>query len=449
MKRVVILGGGSAGLTIAKELEKKSGRMGLDVTLVDIRAQMTYQPFLAEVTSGAIEGRHIQVPLQKHLKKTHVVKAKAKKIDHEKKVVRVSKRGEQWEIPYDELVITLGNVTKTFPVPGIAENAIGIKSTEEAIHIRNKVIDNIVIAASLPRDSEVRKRLLTFVVVGGGFSGVETFAEMVDLGRRLIKVHPEVTSDELRFHLIEATGKILPEIPQEDSQWVVESLERRGGMVHLNTTVQSADGGYIETSTGEEFSTDVIVWAAGTTACPVLRDSTLPLDDYGRLKVLTNLRVGDENGTYEHLWACGDATACQDLSGGGLPDGTCAPTAQHAVRQAKQLAKNLVASVRGKRLHEYVHQNAGCVAGLGSWLGVFVSGKKKLIIRGPLAWLMHRGYHGLAMPTIERKLRIFGDWLGGFFIGRDLTTTIELERPKALFRKFAARPESEARDQVA
>lgn len=443
MQRILILGGGMAGFYIAKGLEKELKAGEAEVTLVDIRTHMIYQPFLAEVLSGSIEGRHIQVPLRSHLKKTHVVEAKAKIIDTKAKKVTVSKDGETWDIPYDQLIVTLGAVTKTFPTPGVAENALGLKTTEEAIWIRDKIIENFSIAESLPADSPRRKRLLTFVVVGGGFSGIEGFAEMTDLCRVLLKSHPNIKREEVELHLIEATDHIIPDLPVKDSKWVIEQLEKRGAHIHLKTFVESAVDGVVKTSAGTEYPTDCLVWTAGTTACPVLKDSDLPLDKRGRLIVDTKLRVTDDNGPVADVWACGDATACQDLSGGGLPDGTCAPTAQHAVRQGKQLVKNIVSVLRGGEPEDYFHKNAGCVAGLGAWLGIFASGQKKLIVKGPFAWCMHRGYHGFAMPTWERKFRIFGDWTGGLILGKDVTSTPEIERPKAFFQKFAVKPKED------
>lgn len=444
MQKILILGGGFAGYHVAKGLEKQLKDGEAEVTIVDIRTHMCYQPFLAEVASGAIESRHIQVPLRSHLKKTNVVEAKAKVIDPVNKKVTVKKRDHVWDLEYDQLVITLGAVTKTFPTPGIADNAIGLKTTEEAVYIRNKVIENFSIADSLPVGDPRRKRLLTFIVVGGGFSGGEGFAEIVDLCHKLLKTHRNIKLEELELHLIEAADRILPELPPQHSQYAIDKMEARGAHVHLKTFVESAVDGVVKTSDGAEYPTDLIVWTAGTSACPVLRDSELPLDGRGRLRVRTDLRVEGDDGIVEGIWGCGDATVCQDLSGGGLPDGSCAPTAQHALRQANQLVKNLCATLRGGQLGDYFHNNAGCVAGLGAWIGIFASGKKKLIIKGPLAWCMHRGYHGFAMPTWERKLRIFGDWTAGLILGKDVTSTHELERPKAFFQKFAIRPKPKA-----
>lgn len=447
MQKILILGGGFAGYHVARGLAKALKSDEAEITLVDIRTHMCYQPFLAEVVSGSIESRHIQVPLRTHLKGVNVVEAKAKVIDPVAKKVTVKKRDHVWDIPYDQLVVTLGAVTKTFPTPGIADNAIGLKTTEEAVYIRNKIIENFSIANGLPKDDPSRKRLLTFIVVGGGFSGSEGFAEMVDLCHVLLKTHPNISIDDLELHLIEAADRIMPELPPEHSQYAIDKMTKRGAHIHLKTFVESAVDGVVKTSDGKEYPTDLIVWTAGTSACPVLRDSDLPLDGRGRLKVRTDLRVEGDDGIVEGIWGCGDATVCEDLSGCGLPDGSCAPTAQHALRQANQLVKNLTATIRGGELHDYYHKNAGCVAGLGAWIGIFASGQKKLIIKGPLAWCMHRGYHGFAMPTWERKLRIFGDWTGDLVLGKDVTSTHELERPKAFFQKFAIRPKPAKADE--
>ncbi len=440
MERILILGGGMAGFYIAKGLEKSLKPGQAQVTLVDIRTHMIYQPFLAEVASGCIESRHVQVALRSHLRKTNIVQAKVKVIDRHNKTVTVSNEGETWQIPYDQVIICLGAVTKTFPTPGVADQAIGLKTTEEAVWIRNKIIENFSIAQSLPTDSPRRKRLLTYVVVGGGFSGIEGFSEMLDLTRVLLKTHPGIAKEEVELHLIEATDHIMPEMPLKDSKWVIEQLEKRGARIHLSTFCNDATDGIVKLSSGEEIPTDVLVWTAGVVACPVMADSDLPLEPRGRLTVDTKLRVVDGEEVLPGMWGCGDATCCKDLSGGGLPDESCAPTAQHAVRQARVLVKNIVASLEGQAPLDYCHKNAGCVAGLGAWLGIFASGQKKLIVRGPFAWCMHRGYHGFAMPTWERKLRIFGDWTGGLILGKDVSSTPETMRPKAFFEKFAKRP---------
>lgn len=451
MENIVILGGGLGGFYVAKGLEKQLKPGEAQVTLVDARCACTYQPFLAEVVSGCIEPRHVLTPLRRHLPRTNIVQARVEAIDSAARQVTVSAAGETWQIPYDQLVVALGAVTKTFPAPGIAENAIGLKAVEEAAAIRNRLIYNFDTAASLPKGSPARKRLLTAVVVGGGFSGVECFAEVCDLVRIMLKRRRGIDPSEVSLNLVEATDRILPELPPEHSGWVIKQLEKRRGRVLLKTFVTDATDGVVTTSTGEKLDAGVLVWTAGVTACPAMANGDLPLEPRGRLICGDDLRVrtamGEEGQVVPRVWGLGDASCVPDKTGAGLPDGSCAPTAQHAVRQAKALVKNLVATVRGgggaPELAGYYHENAGMVAGLGTAKGIFASGKKKLIIKGWPAWFMHRGYHGLAVPSWERKLRIFGDWTATFVIKRDATDTMGTfgtENARDFFEEFALRP---------
>lgn len=442
MKSIVILGGGIAGFSIARSLEKKLVEPGkAKVTLVDQRAHMVYQPFLAEVASGSIDPRHVEVPYHQHLQKTEVVCARVMGLSAAKQEVYLRNMdGDDWTLPYDECVVALGAVTKTFPTPGIADYAIGLKSVEEAVHIRNKVIMNLNRASSMYKDNPNRQRLLTFIVVGGGFSGVEGFSEILSLAHTMVRYYPSIDESELSFHLIEASDRIMPELPRERSQWVIQALEQRGGHVHLGTFVTSAEDGVVKTPEGDEFPTEVIVWTAGSLANPVLKQSDLPLDKRGRLMCRTDLRVEGPDGIVPHVWGVGDVACVEDKSGGGLPDGSCAPTAQHAARQAKVLVDNLVATCKADELTDYYHANAGMVAGLGVGLGVFTDGSKEHGVNGMLAWLAHRGYHGLAMPTVERKFRILSDWVRGLVLGPDVASTSEFSNARGFFEEYALRP---------
>jgi NADH dehydrogenase len=222
------------------------------------------------------------------------------------------------------------------------------------------------------------------------------------------------------------------------SEWVLKDLAKRGAYVHLDTQVTGAIDGNVELSTGEVIPTDIIVWTAGVMANPtVVRGGDLPVEERGRIRTRPDLRVGTAEEAVEGAWAAGDVAAVPDLSGGGV-GGYCVPNAQHAVRQGKLLAKNIVAVLRGEEPKEYFHKNLGAVAGLGVYDGVFQSGK--IAVKGLIAWFMHRGYHGLAMPTWERKLRVVGDWIGGFFLGRDIVNLEAVQTPRAVFEEFAARP---------
>jgi NADH dehydrogenase len=436
--KILIVGGGYAGFYTAWKLEKHLRRGEADVTIVDPLPYMTYQPFLPEVAAGSIEARHSVVALRRHLKKTTVVAAKVTGINHANKVATITPiAGEPYEFEYDQIVVTAGAVSRTFPIPGIADNAIGLKTIEEAVAIRDRLMSNFDKASTLPPGPE-RDRLLTVVVVGGGFAGIEVFAELRSLASALVKSYPQLTFSDTHFHLIEAMGRIMPEVSLKTSEWVLKNLAQRGASVHLDTQVTGAVGGNIELSTGETIPSDLIIWTAGVMANPtVVRGGDLPVEERGRIRTRADLRVGTEEEIVEGAWAAGDVSAVPDLSGGGV-GGYCVPNAQHAVRQAKLLAKNLVAVLRGELPREYHHKNLGAVAGLGLWVGVFQSGN--LALKGPIAWLAHRGYHGLAMPSWERKWRVLWGWWNNFWLGRDLVNLSTVQNPRYVFEEFAARP---------
>ena len=436
--KILIVGGGYAGFYTAWKLEKHLRKGEAEVTMVDPLPYMTYQPFLPEVAAGSIEARHAVVAHRRHLKRTNVVTAKVTAIDHANRVATIQPPlGEPWQQEYDQIVVTAGAVSRTFPIPGIADNAIGLKTIEEAVAIRDRLMSNFDKAASLPPGPE-RDRLLTVVVVGGGFAGIEVFAELRSLASALVSKYPTLTFDDTHFHLIEAMGRIMPEVSLKTSEWVLKDLAKRGAFVHLDTQVTGAIDGNVELSTGETIPTDLIIWTAGVMANPtVVRGSDLLVEERGRIRARADLRVGTEDEYIEDAWTAGDVAAVPDLSGGGV-GGFCVPNAQHAVRQAKLLAKNLVAVLRGELPKEYYHKNLGAVAGLGLWNGVFQSGD--LALKGWIAWLAHRGYHGLAMPSWERKWRVLWGWWNNFWLGRDLVNLQTVQDPRYVFEEFAARP---------
>ena len=439
MPRILIVGGGYAGFYTALKLEKQLRRGEAEVIMVDPLPYMTYQPFLPEVAAGSVEPRHAVVSHRKHLKRTTVITAAVTGIDHAAKTATITPEvGEPYSIDYDHVVVTAGSVSRTFPIPGVADVAIGMKSIEEAVAVRDRLIDNFSRAALLPAGPE-RDRLLTVVVVGGGFAGIETFAELRSLASALLSEYPGLTIDDTHFHLIEAMGRIMPEVSLKTSHWVLKNLAQRDAIVHLDTQLTSAVDGRIELSTGEVFESDIVIWTAGVMAHPMMRGTDLPLDDRGRIRTQPDLRIHDDNGVVEGAWAAGDVAAVPDLTGGGV-GGFCVPNAQHAVRQGKQMAKNLVAVLRDEEPRDYVHQNMGAVAGLGLWVGAFQW--RNVGITGWPAWIMHRGYHGLAIPMWERKLRVFTAWVGHFFLGRDMVSLSARETPQAYFQKFASRPKA-------
>ena len=442
MPKILIVGGGYAGFYAAWRLEKLLKRGEAEVTLVDPLSYMTYQPFLPEVAAGSIEERHAVVPYRRHLKRTRVVAARVTSIDPEARYGIITPAdGDPWHEYYDVLIVTAGSVTRTFPIPGVADTAFGMKFIEEAVGVRDRLMGNFNRASNL-HDGPLKRRLLNVTVVGGGFAGVETIAELRSLSSHLVGKYPTIDWEETSFDLIEAMGRIMPEVSEKSAEWVVRDLEKRGVRVHLNTQLVSAENGVIELSTGETYETDLLVWTAGVMAHPSAKAFGLPQDDRGRIMVGADLRVRNAAGEIlEGVWSCGDVAAVPDLTGGGV-GGYCVPNAQHAVRQAKLLAKNVTAVLRGEAPREYFHRNLGAVAGLGLYNGVMQSGRFSL--RGFPAWVAHRGYHGFAMPTWERKIRVMADWTLNFLLRRELAS-LALGRPRAAFQEYALRPKGRSR----
>jgi NADH dehydrogenase len=396
---------------------------------------MTYQPFLPEVLAGSVEERHAAVSLRRHLRRTTVIAGRVTAIDHAHKTATVRPAvGPAFSVGYDIVVVTAGAVTRKLAVPGIAEHAIGMKHVEEAVAIRDRLLTAFDQASAL-EPGPLRRRLLTVTFVGGGFSGVEGFGELLSLATALQKSYPELSPDELSFHLVEARDRILPEVSDRPGRWVVRSLEKRGARVHLNTELISARNGHVVLSTGAEFDSELIVWTVGNAANPMVRSHTdLPIDQSGMLVVRADLRVGTGTGPgaapVPDAWGAGDDAAVPDLAAKRSGAATV-PNAQNAVRQGKLLARNIVATLRGRKPKPYVHHSLGTIATLGIGRGIFQY--RGLVIKGFPAWLMHRGYHVLAVPTWERKIRVLAVWCTAALFGRDIVSLASVQHPREAF----------------
>lgn len=431
MRNILIVGGGYAGFYAAWNLEKRLRSAEATITIIDPRPYMTYQPFLPEVVAGSVEARHAVVSLRSRLRRTNVVPGRVTSITHAEKQVEVQMSdGSSRKLGYDIVVVTAGAVTRVFPIDGISEHAIGLKTVEEAVAVRDQILTAFEDAAALPPGSE-RRRLLTATVVGGGFSGVEAFGEMLALGSSLLRSYPELRFSDLSFHLIEANGRILPEVTDTPGRWVVKHLTQRGGIVHLGARITSAAGGEVQLSTGERYPSNVLVWAAGNASNPVVASHTdLPVDGRGLMITRPDLRVGTADEIVEDAWAAGDDAAIPDLTLSGTGARTV-PNAQHAVRQGRLLAKNIAAVIRGEQPRDYRHSSLGTVATLGLGHGIFQY--KRIVIKGWFAWLMHRGYHVLAVPTWDRKARVLLMWIASFLFGRDIVSLESVQHPRAEF----------------
>ena len=426
---ILVAGGGYVGMYTAYNLQRKLRRGEARVSVVDPRSAMTYQPFLPEAAAGSLEPRHVVVSLRRTLKDCDVITGRITRIEHGRKVATITPvEGSAYEVGYDSLVVALGSVARTLRIPGLAENAIGFKQIEEAITLRNQVLERLD-AASSARDEATRRRALTFVFVGGGYAGVEALAELEDMARHAADLYyDDVAPADMRWVLVEASERILPEVGPDLGRYTVDRLRERGIDVRLSTRLASCVDGHIVLSDGESFDADTLVWTAGVKANPVLADSDLPLDDKGRVRTRPNLRV---EGMWD-AWSAGDNAAVPDLA---HPGQLCSPSAQHAVRQARRLADNLVRDLRGEPLVDYRHKHVGSVASLGLHKGVAqVYGVK---LRGWPAWFMHRTYHMSRMPTLNKKLRVVSDWTLALFFRREIVSLGELKHPRAEFERAA------------
>ncbi|MER5809804.1 NAD(P)/FAD-dependent oxidoreductase [Streptomyces sp. NPDC002033] len=433
--RILVVGGGYVGMYTALGLQRKLRSGEAEITVVTPDPYMTYQPFLPEAAAGSISPRHVVVPLRRVLDRCRIVIGEARRIDHAKRTATVTTLATaeegtgDIEIAYDELVLAPGSVSRTLPIPGLADYAIGFKTVEEAIGLRNHVIEQMDIASST-RDPAIRDAALTFVFVGGGYAGVEALGELEDMARYAARYYHNVTPEDMKWVLVEASDRILPEVGPEMGTYTVRELRRRNIDVRLETRLDSCENRVAVLSDGSRFPTRTVVWTAGVKPHPVLAASDLPRNERGRLVCTSFLTVEG----VEHAWAAGDAAAVPDITA-PVPGIECAPNAQHAVRQARRLADNLIAALRDEVLTEYAHKYVGSVASLGLHKGVaHVYGRK---LKGYPAWFMHRAYHLSRVPTFNRKMRVLAEWtLSGLF-KREIVSLGSLEHPRAEFELAA------------
>ncbi|WP_030486752.1 NAD(P)/FAD-dependent oxidoreductase [Micromonospora chokoriensis] len=428
-KRILVVGAGHVGLYAALRLSKKLSSREAEVMVVDPQPHMTYQPFLPEAAAGNISPRHSVVPLRRELRRCKMVAGTVTRIEHDRKVATVQPiSGPAREITYDHVIVAPGSVSRTLPIPGLHEQGIGFKTIGEAIYLRNHVLDRLDVAAATP-DPDVRRSALTFTFVGGGYAGIEALAEMEDMARDALRYYPELSQDEVRWVLVEATQRVLPEVDRDMGAYTVQQLTKRNMDIRLDTRLESCVDGVVKLSDGDSFRSDTIVWTAGVKPSPMLDATDFPRDDRRRVTCLPTLQVVDGDQVVEGAWSAGDCAAVPDLT--KEPGNFCSPSAQHAVRQASRMADNIVAVLRGREPVDYKHKHAGSVASLGLHKGVAqVYGIK---MTGWPAWVMHRTYHMSRIPSFNRKVRVVVDWSLAFFLKREVVALGQLHDPREEF----------------
>jgi len=407
----LVLGGGFAGSYVARLLGKAGA------TIVSPENFMLYTPMLPEAASGTLEPRHVVVPLRMMCPHAELLLGRATGIDEEARRVRVFVQRGESELEYDNLVVALGAVARTLPIPGLAEHALGFKNLADAIHLRNHVLRELE-AAAAETDPELVGTHLTFVFVGAGYAGVEALAELSDLVRDALRYYPGLRDAEQRWVLVDAAPSILPEIPRGLGAYAARQLASRGVDIRVSTTLDSLDAEEAVLSDGTRLPTHTLVWTAGVTAHPLLADLGLPLDDRGRVVVGPTLQVQGR----ENVWALGDGARVPNEATPEHPD---PPTCQHALRQARRVAKNL----RGER-KPYRYRMLGQVATLGRYRGI--ADVLGLRLRGFPGWFVTRTYHLFQLPLVSRKLRVVTDWTVSLFFRRDIAELSMLGRPERL-----------------
>jgi NADH dehydrogenase len=408
----LVVGGGFAGAYVARLLGKRGA------TIVNPDNFMVYTPLLPEAAAGTLEPRHVVVPLRQMCPHAELLLGVARERDPENRTVVAETLGGTYEIGYERLVVALGAIPRTFPIPGLAEHGHGFKDVADAIALRNHLLRSLESAAAR-LDPEEAERDLGFVFVGAGYAGVEALAELEDLAREMIRRwYPTLRGIRQRWVLVDAAPRILAEIPQKLGEYTHHYLEKRGIEIHVGATLESFDEREAVLSDGTRVPARTLVWAAGVRASPDLERLGLPLDDRGRVIVGPTLQV---DGT-DDVWALGDGAAVPNSRTPGRVD---PPTCQHALRQARRLAKNLTRPPK-----PYGYRMLGQVATLGRYKGI--AELPGLQLRGFLGWFVARTYHLYALPTFRRKVRVVTDWTVSLFFRRDIVELSALSRPHRL-----------------
>jgi NADH:quinone reductase (non-electrogenic) len=407
----LVVGGGFAGGWVARNLGKRGA------TIVSPETSMLFTPLLPEAASGTLEPRHVVVPLRMMCPHTEFVLGRAAALEFEQRRVQIETIEGLANVHYDNLVVALGSISRALPIPGLTDHALGFKSLADAIHLRNHVLRRLEAADAAPTDRH-RERELTFVFVGAGYAGVEALAELSDLVRDALRYYPSLQLAPQRWVLVDAAPKILPEIPTRLGDYAAHQLAKRGIEIHVRTTLDSIEPHAAHLSNGERILTHTVVWTAGVKANPALAELGLPIDDKGRVRVDETLRVEG----HDRVWALGDGARVPNLATPGEFD---PPTSQHALRQARRLAKNIA----GER-KPYRYRMLGQVATLGRYKGI--ADVMGLRLTGFLGWFVTRSYHLYQLPLLSRKLRVVTDWTTSLFFRRDIAELSMLGHPQRL-----------------
>jgi len=406
--KVLILGGGFGGLYAALEFERRKDP-NLEVTLVSDGNFFLFTPMLHEVAASDLDLTTIVSPLRKLLRHVRFFAGAVKRVDLTAGKVTVEHGFDHHahELDYDHLVLAFGSITNFFNLPGLAERALTMKSLGDAMGLRNRLIAHLE-EADTECAARDREPLLTFVVAGGGFAGVETIGSIHDFATEALPFYPGLKPEMLRFVLVHPGDYVLPELGEKLGRYTSRKLAERGIELRPNTKVKSVTPREVELSDGSQVTSFTLVWTAGTAPHPLLSLIDLPKE---RGKVKTDAAMQVEG--YPHIWALGDCALIPDLHGGGYHP----PTAQHASREGARLAQNIIAVERGQQPKPFRFKTLGLLASIGRRTGVArILGFN---FSGFLAWWMWRTIYWMKLPRAEKKLRVALDWALDVFFTKD------------------------------
>jgi NADH dehydrogenase len=420
---VVIAGGGFGGFYAARTLEKVLPAQSARITLVNDVNFMLYTPLLPGAAAGTLEPRHVVVPLREELRRTDLRLGRVCSADPEQHRITIrTTEGHEEQLSYDQLVIALGSVSRSLPVPGLAEHAIGFKTLPDAVALRNHVLQTLE-AAETVEDPAIRQAWLTYVFVGAGYAGLEGLAELQDFAADVIELYPRCRTQGMRWILVEAQERVMPEVQPSLAEFATRELQGRGIEIRTRTTLDEVTETTARLSDGEVVPTRTLAWTAGVRPHPVVAELGLPLDRSGRIRTDRTMRVEG----YDDVWAIGDAAAVPDPAKLENPS---PPTAQHAMRQGRRVARNVAASLGTGRVRPFTYRTLGVFVDMGR--GEAVASTLGIKWRGAPAWWLARTYHLAMMPGFKRKLRLLVDWNIGLLFGRDASELGGLGHPPRL-----------------